>query len=79
MTTKEAFHKLIDTIADEKLLAEYYLLVKQLSDNQTGKLWDTLLAEEQQEVLQAADESKKAANLVDHEDVKKQFRQWPEK
>lgn len=79
MTTKEAFHKLIDTIADDKLLAEYYLLVKQLSDNKTGKHWDTLLAEEQQEVLLAADESKKADNLVDHEDVKKQFGQWPGK
>ena len=76
MNIKEDFHHLIDTIEDEQLLIGYYQLVKQLSDNQNGRLWNSLSEEQKEELLIAYDESFDPANLVPHEEVKKQHEKW---
>jgi hypothetical protein len=76
MNIKEDFHHLIDTIEDEQLLIGYYQLVKQLSDNQNGQLWNSLSGEQKQELLIAYDESFDPANLISHEEVKKQHEKW---
>ncbi len=76
MNIKENFHHLIDTIDDEQLLIGYYQLVKQLSDNQDGRLWNSLSDEQKQELLIVYDESFDPANLISHEEVKKQHEKW---
>jgi hypothetical protein len=76
MNVKEDFHHLIDTIEDEQVLIGYYQLVKQLSDNQNGQIWNTLTEEQQQEVLLAYDESFDEKNLISHEEVKRQHEKW---
>lgn len=79
MKTKDAFHKLIDTIEDEKMLSSYYNLIQLLNENQTGALWGNLTDEQKNELLQSYDESFELKNLVTHEEVKLQHEKWLEK
>jgi hypothetical protein len=79
MKTKDAFHKLIDTIEDEKMLSSYYSLIQLLKENQTGTLWGNLTDEQKNELLQAYDESFELKNLINHEEVKLQHEKWLEK
>lgn len=76
MRTKDDFHKLIDKIEDEEVLKGYFKLIQRLNDNQTGELWNTLNAEEKEELLLSYEESFNTDNLVSHEDVKKQHDKW---
>ena len=72
MRTKEAFHKLIDKIENEEVLKGYFELVQRLNSNQTGRLWDSLSADEKNELLLSYDESFDSKNLTSHEEVKGQ-------
>ena len=72
MRTKEAFHKLIDKIENEEVLKGYFELVQRLNSNQTGRLWDSLSADEKNELLLSYDESFDSKNLISHEEVKGQ-------
>ena len=76
MSTKEAFHKLIDKIGNEKVLKGYFELIQRLNSNQTGKLWDSLSPAEQDELLLSYQESFDSKNLISHEDVKGQHEKW---
>ncbi len=76
MKTKEAFHKLIDKIEDEKLLKGYFELIKRLNANESGKLWNSLNSEEKDELMLSLEESLDSKNLVAHQKVKQQHSQW---
>lgn len=76
MRIKEDFHKLIDKIEDEEVLKGYFKLIQRLNNNQTGELWNTLSAEEKEELLLSYEESSEPNNLVSHDDVKKQHAKW---
>jgi hypothetical protein len=76
MKVKDDFHHLIDEINDEKLLKEYYELIQRLAGNQSGKLWNMLNNDQQKDLLLAYDESFDPANLVSHEEVKKEHEKW---
>ncbi len=79
MRTKEAFHELIDKIENEEILKGYFELIKRLNNNQTGELWESLNAEERDELLLSYDESFDPKNLKNHEDVKAQHKKWLDK
>jgi hypothetical protein len=79
MKTKEAFHKLIDKIEDETVLRGYFELIQKLNNNQTGELWNTLTAEQKEELLLSYEESFDSKNLISHEEVKKQHDKWLKK
>lgn len=79
MRTKEAFHKLIDKIDNEEILKGYFQLIERLNKNQTGKLWDSLTSEEQEELLLSYEESFDPKNLISHEEVKGQHDKWLKK
>jgi hypothetical protein len=76
MTTKEAFHKLIDIIEDEEILKGYFELILRLNSNQTGKLWDSVSSEEKNELLLSYEESLDPKNLVSNEEVIAQPGKW---
>lgn len=76
MTTKDAFHKLIDGIDNEEILKGYYNLIKRLTSNQTGKLWNCLTREEKEELLLSYEESFDQKNLIDHNQIKKQHNRY---
>jgi hypothetical protein len=57
MRTKEQFHKLIDLIEDEEVLIGYFNLIQKLNQNQTGKLWNSLTDEQQEDLVLSFDES----------------------
>jgi hypothetical protein len=79
MNVKDDFHHLIDEIDDEKLLEDYYNLIQRLRMNQPGDLWNKLNQEQQQDLLLAYDESFDPANLISHELVKEQHKEWLKK
>ena len=76
MKTKEAFHKLIDRIEDEKILIGYFNLIQKLNNNQTGELWNSLSPDEKNELLLSYEESFDSRNLLNHEEVKRQHDKW---
>ena len=79
MGTKDKFHKLIDVIEDEKLLAAYYELIQRLNLQETGKLWEGLSEEEKEELMLSYDESFKPDNILTHDEVKNQHDRWLKK
>jgi len=79
MRTKDVIHELIDTIEDEEVLNAYLLLIKTLSNNDTGRLWNSLNEEQKDDVLKSYEESFVSNNLVAHEEIKKQHSKWLEK
>jgi len=76
MKTKEEFHKLIDGIEDESLLKGSLELIKSLSKNQTGELWNELTESEKKELLLAFDESLKSDETLSHAQVKEKHVKW---
>ena len=79
MRTKEAFHKLIEEITNEEILKGYFELILRLNSNQSGRLWDSLSAQEKDELLLSYEESFDPKNLISHEEVKAQHNKWLKK
>jgi len=73
MTTKNNFHKLIDTIEDEEALKGYFNLIQRLNKNQTGELWNSLNPDEKEELLLSYEESFDPNNVISHDQVKNQI------
>ncbi len=73
---KQNFHHLIDSIDNEKLLINFYDLIKKRTTVKEGQLWNNLTEQEKQELILSLDESKKPENLIDHEEMKIKHRKW---
>jgi hypothetical protein len=71
--TKEQFHKLIDSVNNERLLESFFNLFNSQIRRTQGQLWESLTKEEQTELLSSYDESFEDSNLIAHDLVKKQF------
>jgi hypothetical protein len=68
---KQNFHLLIDSIENEKLLINFYDLIKKRFSAKEGQLWNKLTNQEQDELLLSLEESKNPENLISHEEMKK--------
>lgn len=79
MTIKDRFHKLIDSIEDEKDLQSYYLLIDQLQKTTSGILYDALSREEKKELLLSYEESYNGENLISHDSVMEEYSKWLKK
>lgn len=66
---KTNLHKIVDRIEDERLLRVIYDFLEVREKSNEGQLWKTLTTEQQQEVLQAYEDSENDSNLVDDKDV----------
>ena len=66
---KTNLHKIVDRIDDERLLRVIYDFLEVREKSNEGQLWKTLTTEQQQEVLQAYEDSENDSNLIDDEDV----------
>jgi hypothetical protein len=73
---KQNFHHLIDSIDNEKLLFNFYDLIKKRSSAREGHMWDKLTKQEQEELLLSLAESKNPENLISHEEMKKKHKKW---
>jgi hypothetical protein len=73
---KQNFHDLIDKIDNERLLINFYDLMKKRSSAQEGKLWNRLSEDQQNELLRALDEIQHPANLIPHSDMKIKHSKW---
>jgi hypothetical protein len=78
-TIKSDFHRLIDRIDNEELLSAFYQLLEKRSEQQTGKLWDSLTEEEKSELLLSYDESQDESNWISEDVIKKKHEQWLKK
>ena len=66
---KTNLHKIVDRIEDERLLRVIYDFLEVREKSNEGQRWKTLTTEQQQEVLQAYEDSENDSNLIDDEDV----------
>ena len=66
---KTNLHKIVDRIDDERLLRVIHDFLEVREKSNEGQLWNTLTTEQQQEVLQAYEDSENDSNLIDDEDV----------
>lgn len=73
---KQNFHQLIDSIDNEKLLINFYDLIKTISSAKEGQLWNRLTVLEQEELLLSLEESKNPKNLISHEAMIKKHEKW---
>jgi hypothetical protein len=73
---KKNFHHLIDSIENESLLSNFYDLIKKRISSKEGELWDKLSLQEQEELLQAFEESDEPYNLTSHEEMKQKHKKW---
>jgi len=73
---KNNFHTLIDSINNEMILSKFYALMKKAMESKQGQLWNTLSAQEQEELLQADLESMDDRQLISGEEMKKKHIKW---
>ena len=73
---KQSFHNLIDKIDNERLLIDFYELMKKRSSAQEGKLWNKLSIDQQSELLTALEEIKNPENLISHSKMKTKHSKW---
>ena len=73
---KQNFHHLIDSIDNEKLLINFYDLIKKRSSAKEVQLWNRLTTHEQEELLLSLEESENPENLIDHEEMKMKHKKW---
>jgi len=66
---KTNLHKIVDRIEDERLLRVIYDFLEVREKSTEGQLWKTLTAKQQEEVLQACDDSENDDNLIEDKDV----------
>lgn len=78
-TIKSDFHRLIDRIDNEELLSAFYLLLEKRSQQQRGKLWDSLTEEEKNELLSSYEESQDENNWISGDQIKQKHEQWLKK
>lgn len=66
---KLTIHELVDQIENERFLTVLCQILKTQSGHQQGKLWDGLSPQQQEEVLQAFEESEEPYQLVPKENI----------
>ena len=70
---KSEFHELIDKINDPDILTQFYDAISQ-SVNNEGSLWNSLTADQQQQVLDAYEKSDDESNLIPLSAIRSKFR-----
>ena len=73
---KQNLHLLIDSIENEKLLINFYDLIKKRATAKEGQLWNKLTNLEQEELLLSLEESKDPENLLSQDEMKKKHKKW---
>ena len=73
---KHHLHDVIDQIDDESVLTQILGQVSSEVNKESAAFWDDLNPEEKAEIMEAYEESKDPANLVSHEEVKRNYEQW---
>ncbi len=71
---KADLHKIVDRIEDERLLRVILDFLEVREKSTEGQLWKELSPEQQQEVLQAYDDSEDDSNLIDDKEVWKNLK-----
>jgi hypothetical protein len=70
------FHRLIDSIDNERILAKFYGLMSKSRESASGQLWSRLTKEEQDELLLSDIESENPDNLISHSIIQKKHSKW---
>ena len=79
MTTaelKKNFHDLIDNINNEKILINFYEIIKERIELTAGTLWKMLSKSELEELTMAIEESYNPQNLISNKEMINKHRQW---
>ncbi len=72
---KTGIHSFIDKIDNVELLKEYYIEMGKILQSGKSSIWDSLSAEQKEEVLLSYEESEEES-LIDENVVMEKFRKW---
>ena len=73
---KNNFHRLIDSIDNERILTKFFGLMSRTKDSVDGQLWSRLSKEDQEELLLSDIESDDTKNLISHSTIQKKHNKW---
>lgn len=77
---KSSFHTLIDEFKNEKILEQIYDFMTLIKEKETDADWWDLLTDEQRAELDLAlKESEDEKNLISHEQVTRESKEWLKK
>jgi hypothetical protein len=76
---RSRFHALIDEVENPDLLRLFLNLFRARLKDPESKLWNALSEIQQNEVVDAFEESEKDSNLESNASVKKKYSQWLKK
>ena len=66
---RTSLHKVIDKIQNEELLQVVYDFLKTRENSKTGKLWQSLLEEQKNELMASCEESENDEMLISNSDI----------
>lgn len=70
---KSDLHKILDRIDNEQLLKTIHDFLVQRENAKDGQIWESLSAEQKEEVLLSYEESQDDKNLINWESIKKKY------
>jgi len=73
---KKNFHDLIDNIHNEKILINFYEIMKERIQLTEGLLWKMLSKSELEELTSAIEESYNSQNLISNKEMINKHKQW---
>lgn len=73
---KKNFHDLIDNIHNEKILINFYEIMKERIQLTDGLLWKMLSKSELEELTSAIEESYNPQNLISNKEMINKHKQW---
>lgn len=73
---KKNFHDLIDNIHNEKILINFYEIMKERIELTEGLLWKMLSKSELEELTSAIEESYHPQNLISNKEMINKHKQW---
>lgn len=72
---KSEFHRLIDETNDPQIVEQFFDAMTQTLRNQ-GSIWQTLTADQQNDVIAAYEESKNTSDLISLDELKAKYANW---
>ncbi len=76
---KKNIHDIIDSIDDDSFLEAVYDILQSKQNQGEGEIWQSLTDSQQEEVLNASDETQEPHQQTDHDTMIERNRKWLEK
>lgn len=76
---KQVCHVLVEQIDDKKVLEDFVESIKNYNESSSVDFWNELTESQKKDLEEAWIESEDESNLISHDEVMKQAREWIKK